>query len=63
MKDTVQEESQYYTVAEFAEKMRVADRTVYRWVKRGVVQGLQVMKGGEYRIPKAELDRLQISNT
>lgn len=50
---------EYFTVHEFAEKMRVTERTVYRWIKLGLIQGMQVLKGGEYRIHNSELTRIQ----
>lgn len=48
-----------FTVREFAEKMRVTERTVYRWIKLGVLKASQVVKGGEYRIPASEYERIQ----
>lgn len=48
----------FYTVEEFATKVRVTERTVYRWIKLGVVKALQRVRGGEYRIPKEEVNRI-----
>jgi excisionase family DNA binding protein len=50
---------EYFTVKEFAEKMRVTERTVYRWIKLTVLKASQVVKGGEYRIPISEYERIQ----
>lgn len=50
---------EYFTVKEFAEKMRVTERTVYRWIKLEVLKASQVVKGGEYRIPASEYERIQ----
>lgn len=49
---------EYYTVREFAEKMRVTERTVYRWIKLEVVHAIQRVRGGEYRIPQEEVDKM-----
>lgn len=49
---------EYYTVREFAQKMRVTERTVYRWIKLGVVKAMQRVRGGEYRISREEVNKM-----
>lgn len=51
--------TQYFTVHGFAQKMSVTERTVYRWIKLGAVKAIQLVSGGEYRIPLSEFVRLQ----
>lgn len=48
-----------FTVREFAEKMGVTERTVYRWIKVGALKASRVVQGGEYRIPVSEFERIQ----
>lgn len=38
------------TVRELAERMRVTERTVYTWIKKGAVKSEQMVPGGHHRI-------------
>jgi excisionase family DNA binding protein len=52
----------YLTIEEVAELLRVSERTVYRWIRNGNLQAIQVMEGGGYRIPQSEIDRFYGTN-
>lgn len=43
--------------SQFARELGVAESTVTRWVRQGVVECIR-LPGGERRIPQSELDRL-----
>ena len=59
MADDLDMQTMFFTVRGFAEKMSVTERTVYRWIKIGAVKAIQMVRGGEYRIPLSEFVRLQ----
>ena len=51
-------EEDYYTVKEFAERMGVLRQTVYKWIKKGHLQAVEV-KTGPFKhvlIPKKTAD-------
>lgn len=52
---TTTAERHFLTVSETAEYLRVSLRTAYQLVYDGAVPAVKV--GGQYRIPRAELDR------
>jgi len=51
-------EDNFLTVAQVAERMQVVQATVRRWLRSGQLRGVQV-GGARWRIPEAELRRLQ----
>lgn len=48
----------FYTIQEVAIFLKVHPGTVRRWIAGGRLQAIR-LPGGAYRIPKAEVDRLQ----
>lgn len=46
----------FYLVEELAEKLRVNPMTIYRYIKAGKLSASKI--GKEYRIAKAEFERL-----
>jgi excisionase family DNA binding protein len=52
------ESTEYLTPREVAEQLHVSQGTVVRWVRLGLVEGIR-LPGGQYRIPKSEIDRLK----
>lgn len=47
----------YYTVAEFAELIGVAERTIENWIIAGKIKYWQVETSRVIRIPASELER------
>jgi excisionase family DNA binding protein len=48
-------EETYFTVEEVAERLKVSNMTVYRWIKTG---GLSAYKlGGEFRITERDINQ------
>lgn len=47
---------EYYTPEEAANKLKLARRTVYRWLREGRIKGRKM--GQLWRIPESELNRL-----
>jgi excisionase family DNA binding protein len=52
------ESTEYLTPREVAEQLHVTQGTVVRWVRLGLVEGIR-LPGGQYRIPKSEIERLK----
>lgn len=54
------EQKNFYTVDEFAEKIRVHPATVRRNIKQGRIQAFRTSEGirSSYRIPNTEVERL-----
>ena len=52
------ESTEYLTPREVAEQLHVSQGTVVRWVRLGLVEGIR-LPGGQYRVPKSEIDRLK----
>ena len=49
------EQPEFYLVSELAEKLRVSEMTIYRYIEAGKLTAYKLGKG--YRIPKDEYDR------
>lgn len=47
------------TVQEVAEHLRVDQQTVWRWLKKGNLQGYKLPGKGFWRIPSSEMERLK----
>ena len=41
-----------------ARELGVSEGTIYQWMKRGIIQYVQPVKGGRVFIPESEIDRL-----
>ncbi len=50
---------EFYLVAELAEKLRVSEMTIYRYIEAGKLKAHRLGKG--YRIPKDEYERFLTS--
>jgi len=48
---------EYFTVEEFAAKVRVTVSTIERWIDEGKIKKWQVGKNAPVRIPVTELER------
>lgn len=46
---------EFYLVEELAEKLRVSNMTIYRYIKAGKIKALKL--GKEFRIERAEFQR------
>ncbi len=46
------------TVREFAEKLRVKEETVRRWLRAGKIRGVHLGDRAGWRIPASEVDRI-----
>ena len=46
----------YYTPKEISEKLKVDTRTVYRWIREGLLNAVKI--GHSVRISESELNRL-----
>jgi excisionase family DNA binding protein len=54
-------QEELFTVSEVAERLRVDDTTVRRWIKNGVLDAIVLPHAGDrqaYRIRRSTLDRL-----
>ena len=56
----MEDAEEFYTVIEFAEKIRVHPNTVRRAIRQGRIQAFKTSEGikSEYRIPNTEVKRL-----
>jgi len=52
-----QEDSKLLSVSEFAEALRLSDKTVYSWIKSGRIEVIKL--GRIIRVPYPELAKLQ----
>lgn len=50
----VNNKKEFYLVEELAEKLRVSNMTIYRYIKAGKVKAYKI--GKEFRIPAEEFD-------
>ena len=50
-----EQKREFYLVEELAEKLRVSNMTVYRYIKAGKLAAFKI--GKEYRITQAEYDK------
>jgi len=50
-----QKHKEFYLVEELAQKLRVSNMTIYRYIKAGKVKAHKI--GKEFRIDKAEFER------
>ena len=48
----------FISVADAAARLSVADQTVRRWLKSGIIRKYQRLPGGQFRIPVSELERI-----
>ncbi len=49
----------FYSIEEVAKKLGYPERHVYYLIKQGKIKAVQIsLKGGSYRIPKVEVERL-----
>jgi excisionase family DNA binding protein len=48
-------EERYFTVEEIAERLKVSNMTVYRWIKARKLGAYKI--GGEFRITEGDIDR------
>lgn len=58
------EEPNYYTIDEFAAKLRIHHNTVRRWIKNGNIQAIKIGPKNKptYRIDKTEIGRIAMFN-
>lgn len=49
----------FYTVSEAAEILRVSDRTVREWIYRQHLRAVRMGDRSAWRIPRAEINRLE----
>lgn len=49
---------EYLTVPEAAERLRVHEETLRRWLQAGRVNGSKLPGRGDWRIPQSEIDRV-----
>ncbi len=64
MSDTTNEESTLFTVHEVAQRLRVDDTTVRRWITNGVLPAItlpHVNKRQSYRIRQSDVDHVLTS--
>ncbi len=57
----VHEDAELLTVSEVAQRLRVDDTTVRRWIKNGILEAVRLPHRGErqaYRIRRSTLDSL-----
>jgi putative molybdopterin biosynthesis protein len=47
-------EETYFTVEEVAERLKVSNMTVYRWIKAGNLAAYKI--GGEFRITERDIE-------
>jgi len=52
---TNQKEKEFYLVEELAEKLRVSNMTIYRYIDKGKIKAYKI--GKEFRIGKGEFDK------
>jgi excisionase family DNA binding protein len=48
-------EETYFTVEEVAERLKVSNMTVYRWIKAGSLSAYKL--GGEFRITERDINQ------
>ena len=48
----------YIHIKEFANILGITTRTIYDWIKQGLIQHIQVKKGKIILIPKSEIKKL-----
>ena len=48
-------EETYFTVEEVAERLKVSNMTVYRWIKAGSLDAYKL--GGEFRITERDINQ------
>lgn len=55
---------EFFTVSEFAKKLKIGPRSVIRSIKQGKIYAIRPSPGknAPYRIPESELERLQIQS-
>lgn len=59
MEETAQvDEERYLTVAEAAERLKLAPVTIRRWLREGRMRGTLLSDRGGYRIPESEVGRI-----
>ena len=51
------EHERWYTVEQVAERLQVAEVTVRRWLREGLLQGSRLPGKAGWRIPAGELER------
>lgn len=51
----MQNQKDFYLVEELAERLRVCDMTIYRYIKAGKIKAYKI--GKEFRIEKKEFDK------
>jgi excisionase family DNA binding protein len=54
-------ESRFLTIAETAELLRISLRTAYSLADRGEIPSVRV--GGQYRVPRIELEEQLVAST
>lgn len=59
-----EQEKHFYSIKEFAEKLRVHENTVRRSIKSGRIAAFRFTndKNGAYRIPHSEIDRIVVQD-
>ena len=58
METTAQENEEFFTVEEMAEKLKMSTRTIRRHIKAGNITYFKL--GREFRIPVSEIERLTV---
>ena len=52
-----------YVIAEVAEHLRVSEKTVLRWIRKGALQATRIGPHGLLRVTEAELQRQLVANS
>jgi excisionase family DNA binding protein len=52
-------EKVFYSIADVASIFHIPERDIYDQIKQGKIRAIQINKGGNYRIPSEEINRLK----
>jgi predicted site-specific integrase-resolvase len=52
-------EKVFYSIADVASIFHIPERDIYDQNKQGKIRAIQINKGGNYRIPSEEINRLK----
>ena len=51
--------SKYISIKEFADIFGISTRTVHNWINEGLINIIQIKKGGIIFIPKSEIRKIR----
>jgi excisionase family DNA binding protein len=55
-------EKLFYSLAEVADTLHTSGRHLYNQIKQNKIRAIQISKGGNYRIPREEVERIRNKN-